>query len=88
MLKNIALSIALVSSLGAVGCTQTETAVTGAALGGAAGAAAAGRGNRVEGALIGAAAGGVAGTFIGRNRNNECVYRDANGREFVDACPR
>ena len=86
MLKNIALSLALVTSAGAVGCTQTETTTTTAIAGGAIGAAVAGRGDRVEGALIGAAAGAAAGLLIGRAQNNECYYADGRGGYYKQRC--
>lgn len=84
MIKKFALSLAVVGSLGAAGCTQTEQAVGGAVAGGAIGAIAGG----TDGALIGAAIGGTAGVLLARLDNGNCRYRDRRGRVYIARCPR
>ena len=73
-----------------VACTEAgpnQAALTGAALGAAAGAAVSGDDDRVVGALIGGAAGAAAGNYIGRTSSGHCVYQNASGQRYTAARP-
>ncbi|MEO1197630.1 MAG: glycine zipper domain-containing protein [Pseudomonadota bacterium] len=72
-------------------CTQSEQrVVTGAGIGAVGGAivGAAATGS-VEGAAVGAAIGAGTGAVVAAltDRPGYCVWRDQNGREYVDRCP-
>jgi hypothetical protein len=85
-MKNII--IALGMTFAVAGCTATEQgAVTGGAIGAAAGAIVAD--DDLEGAVIGGAIGAATGALIGRasERRNYCEYRDRRGNIYVDRCP-
>jgi uncharacterized protein YbjQ (UPF0145 family) len=80
------------TALSLAACTTTQQgAAIGAGVGGVTGAVVSGN---VVGAAVGAGIGAVAGAAVGdmvrvHNRNlNQCVYRDRNGREYIDTCPR
>ena len=81
------------TALSLAACTTTQQGATvGAVGGGVIGAAA--TGGSLVGTAVGAGIGAVAGAAVGdmvryhdRSRN-QCVYRDRNGREFIDVCPR
>lgn len=67
--------------------TPEQTAVAGALTGAAVGAAVSSKSDRTTGALVGAAVGLGASTLIGRSSQpGQCVYRRANGEQFVAAC--
>jgi hypothetical protein len=80
------------TALSLAACTTTQQgAAVGAGVGGVTGALVSGN---VVGAAVGAGVGAVAGAAVGElvgyqgNSRTQCVYRDARGREYVDACPR
>ncbi|PSC05177.1 hypothetical protein SLNSH_10205 [Alsobacter soli] len=87
-MKKILMISAVALSLGACATEEGNRAVTGAALGGAAGAviggAATGRaGGALAGAAIGAAGGAVVGAATTPRRAADCYY-DAYGRRVCD----
>lgn len=84
-MKNVIFAIA--ATLAVAGCTATERgAVTGGAIGAAAGAIVAD--DDLEGAIVGGAIGAVAGAVIGRaSEPGFCVYEDNRGRRYRDRCP-
>ncbi|WP_299564905.1 glycine zipper 2TM domain-containing protein [uncultured Sulfitobacter sp.] len=67
--------------------TPGQSALTGAALGAATGAAVSGDDDKVVGALIGGAAGAAAGNYIGRTQSGQCVYQNPQGQRYTAACP-
>jgi hypothetical protein len=80
------------TALSLAACTTTQQgAAVGAGVGGVTGALATGN---VVGAAVGAGVGAVAGAAVGElvgysgNSRTQCVYRDRNGRQYVDTCPR
>ena len=77
-------SVAMLSA-----CTTTEQGAVGGAVAGALIGQAVGGNTQstLIGAGIGAVAGGVAGELVGRQRNGNCVYQKANGRQFIAKCP-
>jgi len=81
------------TALSLAACTTTQQGATVGAIGGGVVGAAA-TGGSVVGTAVGAGIGAVAGAAVGdyirvHNRaNNQCVYRDRNGREYIDVCPR
>lgn len=90
-MHKILIIAATVLSLAA--CTTTQQGATVGALGGAVVGAAATGGNVVGtavGAGIGAVAGAAAGDVLGRvqGSNDRCVYRRADGSQYIDTCPR
>ena len=77
-----------VMALALAACTPTQTTVGGAATGALVGAAVSSGNDRGKGAVAGAIVGGLAGSLIGRtNTAGQCRFRDANGQEFIAACP-
>lgn len=74
-----------VALTGLTACNNTQKgAVIGGASGAAIGAATTGK---AGGALVGGAVGAAAGALVGRaTEPGKCIYRDANGREYVAAC--
>ena len=79
--------VALTMTAAVAGCTATERgAVTGGAIGAAAGAIVAD--DDLEGAVIGGAIGAAAGALIGRHseRRGYCEYRDRRGT-YIARCP-
>lgn len=74
-------------ALAAAGCVQNQGALTGAALGSAAGVAVSGDDDRVTGALVGGAVGAAAGNYIGKTSSGTCVYERSNGARYYAACP-
>lgn len=80
------LALPLLAALAACD-TPTQSALTGAAVGAASGAAISGGGDKVQGALIGGAIGAAAGNYIGRtNQPGQCVYQYPNGQRYTAAC--
>lgn len=81
--------IALGMTVAVAGCTATERgAVTGGAIGAAAGAIVADDDDALEGAVIGGAIGAATGALIGRasERRGYCEYRDRRGT-YIARCP-
>lgn len=66
--------------------TQDQTTLASTAAGAAIGAAISD--NELQGAAIGGIVGLTAATLLGRSARvpGQCVYRDANGRQFVANC--
>lgn len=87
-MKKLLLTLPLALMLAACD-TPTQSTLTGAAVGAAAGAAVSGSGDKVTGALIGGAAGAAAGNYLGRSANQpgQCVYENASGGRYIAACP-
>ena len=83
------MAIVSVAALSLSACTDRE--ITGAALGGAGGAAvgAIATGGDLEGAVIGGVIGAAAGAIIGRvtERPGYCYARDQYGQTVVVQCP-
>ncbi len=86
------LLLAGAAALSLAACTPAQQgatigAATGAVIGGASTGTVTGT---VVGAGVGAVGGAIAGELLGRNANNsdQCYYRDARGRVFVDVCPK
>lgn len=85
--------LAAVTALALAGCTTTQQGATVGAIGGGIVGASATGGN-IVGTAVGAGIGAIAGAAVGdmirvHNRaRNQCVYRDRNGREYIDTCPR
>lgn len=77
-----------VFALSLAACTPAQQTTALGAVGGAAvGAAVSSDADRDKGALIGAVVGGAAATLLGPAANpGQCRYRDAYGREYIDAC--
>lgn len=77
-----------VMALALSACTPTQQTAGGAATGALVGAAISSGNDRGKGAVAGAIVGGLAGSLIGQsNQAGQCRYRDANGQEFLAACP-
>ncbi|WP_299876581.1 glycine zipper 2TM domain-containing protein [uncultured Sulfitobacter sp.] len=87
-MKKLLIAVPLIAALAA--CTEggpNQSALTGAALGAAAGAAVSGGDDRVAGALIGGAAGAAAGNYLGRTQSGQCIYQNSAGQRYRAACP-
>lgn len=85
--------IAAVATLSLAACTTTQQGATVGAIGGGVIGAAATGGSVVGtavGAGIGAVAGAAAGDVIGYygTSRDRCVYRRADGTQYVSTCPR
>ncbi|WP_238991773.1 glycine zipper domain-containing protein [Gemmobacter caeruleus] len=79
--------VSLLAACQTAGNPQVGNATaTGALAGAALGAAVADDGDRLEGAAIGAAVGALTGNVIGRTSSGQCIYRAADGSQFVAAC--
>ncbi len=85
-MKKLLMIIPLIAVVAACD-TPNQSALTGAALGAAAGAAVSGKDDKIVGALIGGAAGAAAGNYIGRTQSGQCVYENSQGQRYTAACP-
>lgn len=88
MKKMLVIGVALTALLAMSACTRTQQAATvGAVGGGIIGGVTTGT---PTGALVGAAVGGVAGAVVGQvaGEPENCYFRAADGRLYVDRCPQ
>jgi hypothetical protein len=88
MKKMLVIGVALTALLAVSACTRTQqSAAVGAGAGAIIGGVTTGT---VQGAAIGAAVGGVAGALVGQvaGEPERCYYRAADGRLYIDQCPR
>jgi uncharacterized protein YcfJ len=69
MKKFAPVALVVVAALSLSACTMTQRTVSGAAVGGLAGAAVGGAVGGGGGALLGAVAGGAGGAYLGSNMN-------------------
>jgi surface antigen len=77
-----------VMALALSACTPAQQTAGGAATGALVGAAVSSGNDRAKGAIVGAIVGGAAASLLGQtNQPGQCRYRDANGQEFIAACP-
>ncbi len=87
-MKKFLIAIPMIASLAAcTGTTANQSALTGAALGAAAGVAVSNDDDKVAGAIIGAATGAAAGNYIGQTQAGKCVYQNSAGQRYYAACP-
>lgn len=81
------------TALSLAACTTTQQGATVGAIGGGVIGAAASGGSLV-GTAVGAGVGAVAGAAVGEvigyhgTSRDRCVYRRADGTQYIDTCPR
>jgi outer membrane lipoprotein SlyB len=82
------LTIVSLLALPIAACTPAEQSLAVGTIGGAAvGAAISSDEDRAKGAVAGAVVGAAAATLLGpASQAGQCRYRDAYGREYIDAC--
>ncbi|SFD88775.1 Glycine zipper 2TM domain-containing protein [Sulfitobacter brevis] len=86
-MKKFLLIVPMIAGLAACGAPQNQGALTGAALGAAAGVAVSNDDDKIQGAIIGGLAGAAAGNYIGRTSGGKCVYQNSAGQRYYAACP-